>query len=144
MNFREHLLLLGASQEMINYAGDKTMQEFIDTCDVTFYLLWLYRYSQPNDESTFRNLILAQGHLINSIRHLFKSQESLNSIQAALAYGDNKISKQQLGMICLNANYKEDVLLCAKKGNYTQNINNTPDKEGCDILRYYLCWRNLS
>jgi hypothetical protein len=86
------LLKLKACKEAIEWAGDKTAEEVIDTCHRGDWLLWLAGKLKVDD----RPLTLAKGHCANTVRHLMKDERSIKAVDAAIAYGNGEISKEDL------------------------------------------------
>jgi hypothetical protein len=89
---KDLLLKLKACKEAIEWAGDKTAEEIIDTCHRGDWLLWLAYKLEVDD----RPLTLAKGHCANTVRHLMKDERSIKAVDAAIAYGNGEISKEEL------------------------------------------------
>jgi hypothetical protein len=89
---KDLLLKLKACKEAIEWAGDKTAEEIIDTCHRGDWLLWLAYKLEVDD----RPLALAKGHCANTVRHLMKDERSIKAVDAAIAYGNGEISKEEL------------------------------------------------
>ena len=89
---KELLLKLKACKEAIKWAGDKTAEEVIATCHRGDWLLWLANKLKVDD----RPLALAKGHCANTVRHLMKDNKSIKAVDAAIAYGNGEISKEEL------------------------------------------------
>jgi hypothetical protein len=70
-----------------------TIEEAWDKCERGDWMLWLYRKLYPN---RLRNLTLAKGHCANTVRHLMTDPRSINAVDAAIAFGEGKISKVEL------------------------------------------------
>jgi hypothetical protein len=86
------LLKLKACKDAVEWAGDKTPEEVIDTCHRGDWLLWLAGKLKVDD----RPLTLAKGHCANTVRHLMKDKRSIKAVDAAIAYGNGKISREEL------------------------------------------------
>jgi len=89
---KELLLKLKACKEAIKWAGDKTAEEVIATCHRGDWLLWLAYKLEVDD----RPFTLAKGHCANTVRHLMKDERSIKAVDAAIAYGNGEISKEEL------------------------------------------------
>ena len=90
---KELLIKLGACKEAKEWAADKTWEEIYNTCHSGSWLLWLFKATNPND---FQLLILASGHCANTCRHLMKDEINIKAVDAAIAFGEGKISKEEL------------------------------------------------
>jgi len=89
---KDLLLKLKACEEAVEWAGDKTAKEIIDTCHRGDWLLWLAYKLEVDD----RPLALVKGHCANTVRHLMKDKRSIKAVDAAIAYGNGEISKKEL------------------------------------------------
>ena len=90
---KELLIKLGACSDAIEWAGEKTWEEIYNTCHRGDWLLWLFRKTNPDD---LQLLTLAKGYCANTVRHLMKDERSTKAVDAAIAFGDGKISKDEL------------------------------------------------
>ena len=90
---KELLNKLKACQEAMEWAGDKSWQEIYNTCHRGDWLLWLFKRTNPDD---LKLLTLAKGHCANTVRHLMKDERSLKAVDAAIAFGEGKISRDEL------------------------------------------------
>jgi len=84
---------LNACKDAREWAGDKSWQEIYNTCHRGDWLLWLFKRTNPDD---LQLLILAKGHCANTVRHLMKDERSIKAVDAAIAYGEGKISREEL------------------------------------------------
>jgi len=91
--FKKLLVELNACKDAIEWAGDKSWQEIYNTCHRGDWLLWLFKRTNPDD---LQLLILAKGHCANTVRHLMKDERSIKAVDAAIAYGEGKISREEL------------------------------------------------
>ena len=91
--FMQHLESLGARQNEKEWATGKSWQEFYDTCHRGDWLLWLYRKSKKYN---FQKITLAKGLCANTVRHLMKDERSLKAVDAAIAFGNGEISREEL------------------------------------------------
>jgi len=89
---KELLLKLKACKEAVEWAGNKTAKEVIDTCHRGDWLLWLADKLKVDD----RPFTLAKGHCANTVRHLMKDKRSIKAVDAAIAYGNGEVSKEEL------------------------------------------------
>ena len=89
---KDILLKLKACEEAVEWAGDKTAEEIIDTCHRGDWLLWLANKLKVDD----RPFTLAKGHCANTFRHLMKDERSIKAVDAAIAYGNGEVSKEEL------------------------------------------------
>ena len=90
---KELLNKLKACQEAMEWAGDKSWQEIYNTCHRGDWLLWLFKRTNPDD---LQLLTLAKGHCANTVRHLMKDERSIKAVDAAIAFGEGKISRDEL------------------------------------------------
>ena len=90
---KELLQKLNACKDAIEWAGDKSWQEIYNTCHRGDWLLWLFKRTNPDD---LKLLTLAKGHCANTVRHLMKDERSIKAVDAAIAYGEGKISREEL------------------------------------------------
>jgi len=89
---KDLLLKLKACKEAVEWAGDKTAEEVIDTCHRGDWLLWLADKLKVDD----RPFTLAKGHCANTVRHLMRDDRSIKAVDAAIAYGNGEVSKEEL------------------------------------------------
>ena len=90
---KELLIELNACQEAKDWAGDKTWEEVYNTCHRGDWLLWLLQRTNPND---LQLLTLAKGNCANTVRHLMKDERSIKAVDAAIAFGEGRISREEL------------------------------------------------
>ena len=91
--FCQHLKSLSACDEAKEWAAGKSWQEVYDTCHRGDWLLWLYRRSEGYN---LQKLTLAKGLCANTVRHLMKDERSLKAVDAAIDFGNGKISREEL------------------------------------------------
>jgi len=89
---KELLISLQACGDAREWAEGKTWQEIYDTCYRGDWLLWLF-YHTNGDRKL---LTLAKGHCANTVRHLMKDERSKKAVDAAIAYGNGEITKEEL------------------------------------------------
>ena len=56
-------------------------------------MLWFYRKQYPEN---IKELTLAKGHCANTVRHLMKDPRSLAAVDAAIAFGEGRITEEEL------------------------------------------------
>jgi hypothetical protein len=89
---KQLLLKLSACRDAREWAADKSWQEIYDTCHRGDWLLWLF-YHTDGDR---RLSMLAKGHCANTVRHLMKDERSTNAVDAAIAFGNGEITREEL------------------------------------------------
>jgi len=92
-NMNNLLKELNACDDAIQWAKDKTWNEIFETCHRGDWLLWLFKKTNPDN---FKELTLAKGHCANTVRHLMKDERSIKAVDAAIAFGEGKITKDEL------------------------------------------------
>ena len=90
---KELLIKLNACKDAREWAGDKSWEEIYNTCHRGDWLLWLFKRTNPDD---LQLLTLAKGHCANTVRHLMKDERSIKAVDAAIAFGEGKISRDEL------------------------------------------------
>ena len=84
---------LEACDEAADWAQGKTWEEVYTTCHRGDWLLWLFARTNPDNS---RKLTLAKAHCANTVRHLMSDERSIAAVDAAIAYGEGKITKEEL------------------------------------------------
>jgi hypothetical protein len=90
--FKHLLIELNACKEAVKWAQDKTIKEVVEQCHRGDWLLWL---AQKVDIG-LQPLTLAKGHCANTVRHLMEDESSLKAVDTAIAYGEGKVSIEEL------------------------------------------------
>jgi len=90
--FKELLIELRACSEAREWAEDKTIEQVVEQCHRGDWLLWLAR----KVDIGLQPLTLAKGYCSNLVRHLMKDERSINAVDAAIAFGEGKLSKEDL------------------------------------------------
>ena len=90
---KELLIKLNACKDAREWAGDKSWEEIYNTCHRGDWLLWLFKRTNPDD---LQLLTLAKGHCAKTVRHLMKDERSIKAVDAAIAFGEGKISRDEL------------------------------------------------
>lgn len=101
--FKQKLIELEACEDAIGWVKGKTLKQAWETCQNGDWMNWIYGLSNEMDE---KKLILCQGHQANTIRHKMTNQILLDAVDAAILYGEGKISKKDLYDIGQKAYHK--------------------------------------
>ena len=99
---KELLMKLNACSEAMEWVGNKSWEECYATCHRGDWLLWLFKRTNPDD---LKLLTLAKGHCANTVRHLMKDERSIKAVDAAIAFGEGKISRDELDAAVAYADY---------------------------------------
>lgn len=91
--FKKRLSSLNACSTAVYWADGKTWEEAYNTCPRGDWMLWLFSKTNPDD---LQLLTLAKGHCANTVRHLMKDERSIKAVDAAIAFGEGKISMDEL------------------------------------------------
>jgi hypothetical protein len=75
------------------WAKGKTFAEAYAECPRGDWMLWLFDRTNPDD---LQRLTLAKGHCANTVRHLMTDPRSLAAVDAAIAFGEGRISREEL------------------------------------------------
>jgi len=132
---------LNACKDAIEWAGDKSWQEIYNTCHRGDWLLWLFKRTNPDD---LKLLTLAKGHCANTVRHLMKDERSIKAVDAAIAYGEGKISREELDAAAsaAYAAYAAYAAAASSDDAYAAYVADAAKKENqqltADICRKYL------
>jgi hypothetical protein len=137
-DFQELLIKLNACESGKEWAEGKTWEEFYNTCHRGDWLLWLFTRTNKND---LQLLTLTKGHCANTVRHLMTDERSIAAVDAAIAFGEGKITKKELDATANAAydaaNAADDAAYAASNAAYT-----TAKKENqqltADIVRKYI------
>lgn len=119
--FTEKLIALDACEVAKKWAAGKTWEEVYNTCHRGDWMLWLFKKTNPSD---LQLLTLAKGHCANTVRHLMKDERSIKAVDAAIAFGEGKITREELDTATADAAYD-----AAKKEN---------QKLTAEIVRKYI------
>jgi len=87
--FMQLLIKKNACNEAIGWAKNKTANEVIEQCYRGDWLLWLFKKIDPEN---LQMLTLAKGRCSNTARHLMKDERSINAVDAAISFGEGRIS----------------------------------------------------
>ena len=97
-----------ASKNLAEYFNSfATPQEFYINCYRGDYLLWVFANTNPGD---IRLLTSAKGHCANTIRHLMTDKRSIAAVDAAIAFGDGKITVEELRIAAEAAFHATDAM----------------------------------
>jgi hypothetical protein len=99
---KELLIKLNACEEATDWAADKSWEEIYSTCHRGDWLLWLFKRTNPED---IQLLTLAKGHCANTVRHLMTDERSIKAVDAAIAFGEGRISREELDDAAVRAAY---------------------------------------
>ena len=72
--------------------GDRSIEQFVHDCNRADWMLWLA--SQVGVDK--RLIALTTGHITNTVRHLMIDERSTTGVDAIIAYGEGKISIDEL------------------------------------------------
>lgn len=117
---KDLLIGLNACKPAIEWAGDKTIEEVVETCHKGDWLLCL---AQKVDIG-IRPLTLAKGHCANTVRHLMKDKRSLKAVDIAIAFGEGKATMEELddaNFAAAGASYAAD----SARASYTSLLSAT-------------------
>ena len=90
--FQQLLKELKACNEAIVWSQNMTIEETIKASQRGDWLLWLAKkIDLPIDKLT-----LTKGHCAKTVFHLMKDERSRKAVDAAIAFGEGKISKEEL------------------------------------------------
>jgi hypothetical protein len=90
---KDLFIKLGACKEFQVWASDKTWLEVYNTCERGDWLLWLFVTTNPDD---LQLLILAKGHMANTVRHLMKDARSIKAVDVVIAFGEGRATRDEL------------------------------------------------
>ena len=90
--FKEYLKSLGACQPAVAWAGNKPIEQVVAECHRGDWLLWLAKKCGVE----LQPLTLAKGHCANTVRHLMTDERSLKAVDAAIAFGEGKATREEL------------------------------------------------
>ena len=90
---KEFLKKNNACEHGYLFAKDLTLEEFLATCHRGDWILWLFAKSNPK---SIRELTLAKGHCVNTVRHLMEDERSLRAVDVAIAFGEGRATKEEL------------------------------------------------
>ena len=90
---KEFLKKNNACEDGYLFAKDLTLEEFLATCHRGDWILWLFAKSNPK---SIRELTLAKGHCVNTVRHLMEDERSLRAVDVAIEFGEGRATKKEL------------------------------------------------
>lgn len=100
MKIHDLLKELNACDSAQKWASDKTWEQIYNECHRGDWLCWLFVRTNPND---IQLLTLVKGHQANTVRHLMKDERSLAAVDAAIAFGEGKITIDELNLAAIKA-----------------------------------------
>ena len=93
MKPKDFLIKHRACNEAIDWAEQfETVEQAWEACERGDWMLRIAQKIGANDKS----LPLAKGHCANTVRHLMQDKRSIAAVDAAIAYGEGKISAADL------------------------------------------------
>lgn len=98
---KEKLIQLGDWKSAQKWAQEKTFEQIYSTCHRGDWLCWLFAKTNPAD---LKILTLVKGHQANTVRHLMTDERSLKAVDAAIAFGEGKIGRDELDAAATAAN----------------------------------------
>lgn len=105
---KELLIKLRACADASEWAGDKTIEEIVNTCHRGDWLLWLAK----RVDIGLRPLTLAKGHCANTVRHLMKDERSVKAVDTAIAFGEGKATRKELDAAAAAAEAAAEAAAC--------------------------------
>ena len=91
-DFKEILTQLNACNEAQIWADNKTIEEVIKECKRGDWMLWLAKKLDVD----IKLLTLTKGYCAKTVEHLMKDERSKKAVQAAIDFGEGKITKEEL------------------------------------------------
>jgi len=92
MTFNQYLQSVEACEPAVEWAENKTIEEVVATCHRGDWLLWLAKKCDIG----LQPLTLAKGHCANTVRHLMNDERSIRAVDAAIAFGEGKATREEL------------------------------------------------
>lgn len=129
--FKDLLIELNACEEAIQAAGNMTIEEAISTCHRGDWLLWLAAKIEIDE----KKLSLAKGYCANTVRHLMRDERSIKAVDAAIAYGNGLIHKNELK---LAADAAWDATASGAWAAASASAKKENQKQTADICRQYI------
>jgi hypothetical protein len=96
MTFKEKLIKKGACNIALQWVGERTMKQAFADCERGDWILWAHGKFFPEKK---RELVLAAAHCANTVRHLMRDERNKKAVDAAILYGEEKISEGELSSI---------------------------------------------
>lgn len=100
MKIHELLKELNACDEAQDWASARTWEQIYNECHRGDWLCWLFARTNPKD---IQLLTLVKGHQANTVRHLMNDERSLSAVDAAIAFGEGKITLDELNLAATKA-----------------------------------------
>jgi hypothetical protein len=127
--FKELLRKLYACSNAIEWAADMTIEEVVEKCHRGDWLLWLAK----KIDIDMQKLTLAKGHCAATVLHLMKDDRSKAAVQAAIDFGEGKITRKDLdNAACVAADAAYDAAYAAAAA------KNKNEQQTADICRKYI------
>ena len=79
-------------QGVINWLGDRTIEEMVNECERGDWLLWLAKHAGVD----LKKITLAKGLCAKQVKHLMTDQRSRDAVDAAISFGKEELSREEL------------------------------------------------
>ena len=113
--FRETIIEMGACHGGRDWVTETmTEQEAWDTCPRGDWMLWYYTRKYPEN---IKERVFVAGHCANTVRHSMKDERSVKAVDAAISFGEGRITKEEL-KIAAYAAYAADAAAYAADAAY--------------------------
>ena len=99
MTLKQYLKSVEACEPAVEWAGNKIIEEVVETCHQGDWLLWLARKC----DIELQPLTLAKGHCANTVRHLMNDERSIRAVDVAIAFGEGKATREELDTAAADA-----------------------------------------
>ena len=134
--FKEYLKSLDACQPAVAWAGNKPIEQVVAECHRGDWLLWLAKKCGVE----LQPLTLAKGHCANTVRHLMTDERSLKAVDAAIAFGEGKATREELDDAADAATAAADAAFAAASAAdaATAAADAANQQETADICRKYI------
>ena len=93
MKFREYLKKIKACKQAIQWVGDKSLKETWEQCPRGDWMLYLYKNLYPKN---LRELTLAKGLCVETVKYLMKDERSIKAVDTAIAFGKGEATLKEL------------------------------------------------
>jgi hypothetical protein len=112
---KEFLKKHKACKDGFDFAKDLTLEQFLSTCHRGDWILWLFVRMNPN---SLRELTLAKGHCANTVRELMKDERNTKAVDVAIAFGEEKATREELDAAAAAADYAAAYAAAAYAADY--------------------------
>jgi hypothetical protein len=90
--FKEYLHSVNACEPVVEWAGDKPIEQVVAECHRGDWLLWLAKKCGVE----LQPLTLAKAHCANTVRHLITNERITRAIDVSIAFGEGKATREEL------------------------------------------------